>query len=133
MRRVVLVCGPPGAGKTTHARSLDLPVFDIDDPQWEGSERLFRAALRELARDPAAQAVVIRSGATRTARSAAAALVGATEVQVIDTPAEVCVERVIARNRPRPPMRVQIAAVAAWWDRYEPDAEAFLGATSREW
>jgi len=65
-REVVLICGPPGAGKSTYARSTGLKVYDRDDPQWT-SERQFRQALERLRRDPSAQAAVIRSGATRSA------------------------------------------------------------------
>lgn len=121
MRRVVLVCGPPGAGKTTLAKSLGLTVYDIDDPQWDNNETRFKAALEHLNRDLDAQAVVIRSGATRTARAKAAALIGATETTVVTTPEAECIKRVVARNRPRPPLKVQIAAVKTWWTKYEPD------------
>lgn len=121
MRRVVLVCGPPGAGKTTLARSLGLTVYDIDDPQWGNDETKFKRAIEHLNRDLDAQAVVIRSGATRTARAKASALVGATEVRVVTTDEAECVRRVIERNRPRPPVKVQIAAVKTWWSKYEPD------------
>lgn len=122
-RRVVLVCGPPGAGKTTLAKSLGLEVYDIDDPQWGNDEARFKAALEHLNRDLDAQAVVIRSGATRTARAKAAALIGATETRVVTTPEAECIKRVVARNRPRPPIKVQIAAVESWWMKYEPDTE----------
>jgi shikimate kinase len=132
-RRVVLLCGPPGAGKTTHAHTLDLPVYDIDDEEWGNSERYFRFALRQLATRPDAHAVVIRSGATRTARAKAAALIGATEVHILDTDPDTCVERVIRRRRPRPPLPVQIAAVQSWWRKYEPDDQPDLGTTSRRW
>lgn len=128
-RRVVLLCGPPGAGKTTHAHTLCLPVYDIDDAKWNNSERHFRRALQRLAITPAAQAVVIRSGATRSARAKAAELIGATEVQVLDTEQDVCIGRVIKRGRPRPPLPVQVAAIKSWWTKYEPD----LGSTSRRW
>ena len=51
MRRVVLICGPPGAGKTTLAKTLDLTVYDIDDPDWI-SEAQFRRAIASLAAHP---------------------------------------------------------------------------------
>ena len=137
---MVLVCGPPGAGKTTLARSLGLEVYDLDDPKWGDSERLFRNHLRRLATDPSAHAVVIRAGATLTARAAAQALILATETTVVETPVDECIRRVVKRNRPRPPMNMQIAAVRRWWDRYEPGTPdtgriptPSLGETSRDW
>jgi hypothetical protein len=33
-RQVILLCGPPAAGKSTHARTLGLQVFDLDDPHY---------------------------------------------------------------------------------------------------
>ena len=132
MRRVILVCGPPGAGKTTFAKSLGLTVYDIDDECWGNSEAKFKAALRRLATQADAQAVVIRAGASLNARANATQLVQATEVKVITTPKAQCIERVIARNRPRPPLRVQIAAVTTWWERYRPDP-VVAATTTREW
>ena len=137
MRRVVLVCGPPGAGKTTLAKSLGLEVYDIDDPQWGNDEARFKRALERLNRDLEAQAVVIRSGATRTARAKAASLISATETTVVTTPEAKCIKRVVARNRPRPPLKVQIAAVKSWWMKYEPDTLESVttapGITIRDW
>ena len=121
MRRVVLVCGPPGSGKTTLARSLGLDVYDMDDERWGNDASLFTTHLRRLGNDLDAQAVVIRSGATRTARASAAALVGATEVTVMTTAEAECVRRVITRKRSRPPMRSQISAVHDWFVKHEPD------------
>jgi len=116
-RRVVLVCGPPGAGKTTYAKSLGLEVYDRDDPQWT-SEKQFTAALRKLKHQPDAQAVVIRTGATASARERAVALVDATEVQILDVDLDTCIQRIRQRRRTTPPMSVQIVAARGWWHRY---------------
>ncbi|MFJ9387718.1 hypothetical protein ACIRON_02785 [Nocardioides sp. NPDC101246] len=97
-RLVVVLCGPPGAGKTTVARTSGLEVFDRDDPQWSG-EAEFRRALRRLAEDPHARAVVIRSGATSSARSAARRLVGATHCYLLRVDERTARERVQARER----------------------------------
>lgn len=116
-RRVVLVCGPPGAGKTTYARSLGLQVYDRDDPQWT-SEKQFVAAIRQLKRQPNARAVVIRSGATASARARATELIGATEVEILDVDLETCIQRIRQRRRTTPPMSVQIVAARGWWHKY---------------
>lgn len=119
-REVVLVFGPPGAGKSTLARSMGLRVFDRDDPQWT-SEAQFSRAIERLRRDPDAQAAVIRSGATRSARRRAARLVGATRTVMLLEPEPVCLRRIRQRKRPSPPLRHQIAALETWFRRYEPD------------
>lgn len=131
-RRVVLICGPPGAGKTTYAHTLDLDVYDKDDEPWTGDESAFRASIQQLAADPKAQAAVIRSGATRSARRKAAAVICATETIILDVDAATCIQRITERKRP--PIRAQIAGVKAWWEQHEPEAEtASIGQRSREW
>lgn len=119
-RRVVLLCGPPGAGKSTVARTMGLAVYDRDDPQWRGSEQAFVSALRTLP----ARAVVIRAGATLAARHRTARRIGATEIQVLATDPATCRARVLARARPVPPIEAQLAGVGKWWRTYEPEPAA---------
>lgn len=118
-RRVILICGAPGSGKTTLAHTTGLTVYDLDDPQWHGSERLFRDALRKLAQDPQAQAAVIRCAATPSARARAASMCSATEVVVLDTDLQTCIERIVQRSRGD--VRTQIAAAQGWWKSHEAD------------
>lgn len=143
-RLVVVLCGPPGAGKTTAARSSGLEVFDRDDPQWSG-ESDFRQALAELARDRTARAVVIRSGATSSARAKAAQLVNATHVFVLLADEAELKRRVRARGRAD--LVTGIASVPRWltsfdridgvsdfpgWDSLAP-VDLSVGIRSREW
>lgn len=143
-RVVVVICGPAGAGKTTVAEASGLEVYDRDDPRWL-SERQFMAALRRLASDPGARAVVIRTGATSSARARARALVGATHCFVLVEPRDVLRERV--RERRRADFVQGIASIDRWFAAFDredgvqvfPGWEAVLGGlpsvghTSRRW
>lgn len=116
VRRVVLLCGPPGAGKTTAALTSGLYVYDRDDEHWT-SERQFTSALRDLAIKRDAQAVVIRSAASSSARTKAARLVRATETYLILGELRE-LERRIAHRR-QGDVRREIAGLHAWFDRFD--------------
>lgn len=115
-RCVVLLCGPPGAGKSTASRQSGLTVYDRDDVQWTG-EAHFRREVAKLADDPDARAVVIRQGATSSARAKAAALIGATHMFVMAAPPDVLAERIVRRGRSD--ARRTLAAIKTWFDRFD--------------
>lgn len=142
MRQVVVLCGPPGAGKTTAAHASGLQVFDRDDPQWT-SESEFTAALAQLRADPTAQAVVIRSAATSSARAKAARLVGAKHIYILLADRSELMRRITTRGRHD--ARHSKAGVDTWFARFDRNdavpvfpgwgstAEADLGVLSSDW
>lgn len=142
-RCVVILCGPAGAGKTTAAHASGMTVYDRDDPEWV-SEKHFTSKLAELAHDPQARAVVIRSAATSSARAKARQLVAATATYVVLADPKVCRDRVIQRGRDD--MVRGAAAVGRWFESFDRAdgiqdfpgwpavfAAATTGITSREW
>lgn len=141
-RLVVLLCGPPGAGKTTEARRSGLAVYDRDDPQWI-SEQHFTSELAKVAADPKAQAVVIRTGASSAARAKAAAMIAATHVFVLTADPDELANRI--RQRGRADKVKTLAGVRSWFDRYDQDdrvqpfpgwaevREPGLGVMSEDW
>ncbi len=142
MRRVVVLCGPPGAGKTTAARQSGMTVFDRDDPVW-ASEQQFTTSIARLAADPHARAVVIRSGATSGARARTRDLVAASHVFVMLADRQELVNRIKGRGRDDKVRTV--AGVKTWFDRFDRNDgvqpfpgwsgidEPDLGAMSEDW
>jgi energy-coupling factor transporter ATP-binding protein EcfA2 len=94
-RRVVLLLGPPGAGKSTTARALDLTLYDYD--QYRRVDA-FTRALARLGDSDAARAVVIRVGATRAQRTLVRRLTLPTEQWYCDAADDELVRRIIARD-----------------------------------
>jgi hypothetical protein len=117
-RLVVILCGPAGAGKTTAARASGLEVFDRDDPEWS-SERQFTAALATLAINPTARAVVIRSGATSSARERARRLTAATHAYLLTEPLPELERRV--RERDRTDKVAGLQSLRSWFERRDRD------------
>lgn len=115
-RLIVLLCGPPGAGKTTAARASGLLVYDRDDEHWTG-EAQYRAALRALGSQPGARAVVIRAGASSTARRTAAQMIGATHTYLITAPRDELKRRLIERRRDD--WRGTLMGVDRWHEQHD--------------
>lgn len=141
---MILVCGPPGAGKTTRARALaaaqGLTVYDRDDARWTG-EREFRAALDALRHDPVARVVVIRACATRSAWQKVAAQVGATGTELVMPTAAVCRDRIAHDTRVYVGhtwggRASRLSGVTTWFDAHAADpwqASRPVLTPSREW
>lgn len=113
MRRVVLITGPPAAGKTTYAQSHAQPGDTILDQDEIGAARM-RAALNQLSTTPGTT-WVIRCAPGPTTRRHLADQLGAEIMHLVDD------ERVITRRAVEraallgKPTRAAAAAVAKWY------------------
>lgn len=128
---VIVICGPPCAGKATLARRLAKPdevVLDIEDVcvelgsshRWahskqvrEQAEVVMRQRIRRLAFDCAADGYVIRTAPHPGQRRRLAEQLAAT-VWVLDPGYQACLARARADGRPRGTEQ----AIRAWYSRY---------------
>jgi hypothetical protein len=115
MRRVVLVTGPPCAGKTTHVRAHAGPTDLVLDQDVMGKVAMRTALARLPYLDGTAW--VIRCAPGPKARRQLAQQLGATEHIHLVQPEHTLVQR--AAHRPNP--RRHIAAVAQWFKRERED------------
>lgn len=130
---VTVICGPPGAGKTTYVAErakrgdliLDLdkvfeaisglPLYDKPDELAPFAWQVRDAILDRLARPSRiASAWIITGGSRRNDRDQFAIRFRA-EIVILDTPAEECKRRLAGR----PPTRPWDALVDKWWQEFE--------------
>lgn len=133
-----IVCGPPGAGKSTYVDSranLDCAVIDVDRIAAEVSGELMHRVdmrrwmaptmlernnqLAELYRSRAAAAFFIVGGARLRDRRKWANLLKPTRIVVLETDPALCIDRI--KSSQRIDKKGAIAAVGKWWDQYVPD------------
>lgn len=117
-RIVVVLFGPPGAGKTTIAHQSGLTIYDRDDAIWAaGGEQAFRQALDTLGHNPTARAIAIRSGATSNARRTTIRQTNATHAYLVLADPAQCHQQ--ARHRRRADVRHSHGAIEKWFATFD--------------
>ena len=129
---VVLVSGPPAAGKTTyvkkHAKPGDI-IIDLDEYKvkaggtlwdtapsiWSRAFRMRDEAIRSLAHKQGCTCYLIVTAPTAKERETWRQALVDVEVVVIDTPQDICERRIKEDPRRRFAANNQVEAVRAWW------------------
>ena len=131
-RTLTLICGPPGAGKTTLALTLHPTTLDIGElPPGTPRERsrLFGRLAYRAGRNTNPNLAVTRGAARVTDREHLEGLTRPHRTIILPTPADICHERITKRNRAGVDGRDldgQHAAVDLWWSAWLADEHARL-------
>lgn len=129
---VVLVCGPPGAGKTTYVQSVAMSgdvVIDLDaykvrvgGKPWDTDPLVFRRAvgvrdadIRALRHATGGTCYLIVSAPTKAERREWCVALKKVTVKVIDTDAEECIRRILSDSERLSAASGQVRAVREWW------------------
>lgn len=149
MATLHLICGLPGAGKTTLARRLEaeLPAVRLTPDEWlmrlkfEADDVVARASVEAiqwemaLALLKAGSDVIVENGFWRRAerlalRAEVAAIGASSRLHFLDVPLEELERRVAARNAAPSGLAFHIdpGLIAAWFDDFErPEPEELEG------
>lgn len=109
-REVVLIVGPPGAGKSTKAAGLGLPYLEREQ---YGSDHAYQRAVLAQCSRPDARAVVIRTCETLAEQEQWTDMTGATRVETMTTPMDECIRR--CHGRGRPAWRGEVSSIKRWF------------------
>ena len=137
-RNCTLICGPPGAGKTTlalqlHSRTLDLADFPTGTPR-ERMRSFGRQAWR-AGRNPNPDLAVVQGAPLLERRLHLADQCHPARTIILLTDADTCHQRVTARNRQGADGRGvsgQHAAIDYWWRQWQSERSQSV-VTTTEW
>lgn len=124
---VRLITGPPGAGKNKYVTDrwkdgnfiVDFDEIRATHPNLSLDELKFiRNGMEEVAKNFKGDAWVIRCVADAKARTELATRLNASEVVVLETPADVAKERVKERGRDPHKNEQVFTAIDDWWSQY---------------